>query len=290
MPNDRPPGLSSITEVRGFFEVFLPGLFLLLHITLLICCAAPAAREAVNKWLQTQGNLWAAALAVGLPAGYLLGLVLRLGRTGPADERSGPRCWRGPGKKLISAAEDWWGTGSQDIDGEPFRLDDKGPRQEGFPYPALMMQRVAAHLGPEALSFYTSIWIQQSDRPFVKTDLFRFNFLKNLVALVDISAAKEILAEEMRTRHAAHTCYALFFSALALWGSALFVFIRGPVRLEGGILLTCLAIGELLVLFRSLLPNLRLLRIGEVEKVFTCCFGNRVMLRRLISHGGRFNG
>ena len=208
MPDERMPRLSAISEIRDFFEVFLPGFFLLLHIALLAYCAVPAsARVVFNAWLP--GNLWAAAAFIGLPVGYVLGLALRLGRTSYADSVSGRLVRFTSGRKLISAAEGWWGP---ELVHGYFRLA-KSIIQEGIPYPGLIMQRVAVNLPTEARIFYESLWITQTRGEVprvVKIDLLRFNFFKTLVASLDDRAARDMFAFEMRVRHAAHTCYALF--------------------------------------------------------------------------------
>ena len=278
MPDGKPPSLSAFGEVRGFFEIFLPGVFLLLHVAVLVYCTAPVNSPPADfvKWIS--GNLAAAASIIGLPAGYVLGLALRLGRTNFADWVSGWLVRAVPsGRKLITDAEDWWGK--DQMNGE-FILD-KRIRREAIPYPGLMMARLARELPPEARTFYESRWINErggGTTRVVRIGLFRFNFFKTLVASLDNRDGKEMLAAEMMVRHAAHICYALFFSALALSLSA----VSAVEGLRSLLLWIC---GGELFLLLGLLMNLRLLRIGEVELVFACCFRNRVKLERLIQSG-----
>ncbi len=281
MPDDKTPGFSAIAEVRGFFETFMPGFFLLLHILLLVYCVAPPNTPAAGflKWLSN--NVAAAASAIGLPAGYVVGLALRLGRTSFADKISGwlvlllPSGW-----KLIASAEDCW---ANEAVPQIFELERpiRGRHAERIPYPAFMMARVAQSLSTQALDFYQTRWLKEGKdetRRVVKMNLFRFNFFKTLLSSVDERAAKDLFAAEMMVRHVAHLCYALFFSALILSMSAIIS------RHELATVLWWIFGGELFLLI-GLLLNLRLLRIGEVELVFSHCFRNRLALISLMEDG-----
>lgn len=271
MPNEKASSLSALGDVKGFFEVFLPGLFLLLHVAVLLYCLGPLGPAGrLLSWLLSGGL--GVATAIGLPLGYVIGLALRLGRTSFADRVSGKLVFLTTGRELYRLADEWL---------EARQIDLRKPiRREGLPYANFMLARVAVSLPPEALTFYESVW---TDPPRVreKINLQRFNFLKTLVASADEQAAKEMFASEMMVRHAAHMCYALFYAAVLLCISAVLPGakasgIRAILLLVGG--------GEGLLL-ASLLTNLRLLRISEAELVFTCCFRNRVTLLELINRG-----
>ena len=147
------------------------------------------------------------------------------------------------------------------------------------------MARVSRELPQTAREFYKTAWLaekrDEDDVRFARMSLFRFNLLKNLVATLDDRAAHEMFEAEMRSRLAVQMCYALFFSAL-ITGIAWKI---TPTEDYVKPVLGWAAIDELVVLFLGLLPNLRLLRIAEVETVFTYCFANRTMLRQLIQSG-----
>jgi hypothetical protein len=279
MPNEKPPALSPIGEIRGFFETFLPGLFLLFHIALLACCTLPTTSG--EKFIRIVSDNVPVLTVIGLPAGYIVGLALRLVRTNPADSLSK---WLFPllpdGRRLLSMAEEWWSNPEL-----PFQLH-KPVREERFPYTALMMARIAKHLPSEAREFYETRWANkeptENEKPKLRVDLFRFGFLKTLTFSVDQNAAKEMYAIEMMVRHAANICYALIFSALALGVAG---FQRAPIEAGLQPLMLSLAGGEAFVLIFVLLPNLRLLRILEVEIVFTYCFRNRTLVQRIIEDG-----
>jgi hypothetical protein len=288
MPTERPPSLSAFSEIRGFFEVFLPGLFLLLHILLLLYCMQPTGRAAALFSQLLTGNSFGVASVVGLPLGYVLGLALRLGRTSFADRLSVYLAFLLTSlRKLYGSANNWLSNAKKQ---EQFGLS-KSIWRESLPYPGFMMAHVAQSLPPEALAFYKEIWVEWLEdedckyRNVIrcpKINLFRFNFFKTLVASVDDQAAREMFAAEMMVRHAAHMCYAMTFAALILLYSAN---LTGAIAVGLRLILLCLSSGEWFVLLFFLLPNLRLLRISEAELVFTCCFRNRNALQGLVQKG-----
>jgi len=129
MPDERTPNFSTVTQVRDFFEVFLPGLFLFLHIVVLVHCALPS--KTAPGWADLTENKFGVAAAVGLPCGYVLGLALRLGRTSFADRWSGRLLAFLPtqihnGSRLLVRAREWWESEKHgDIILEPRRRDSK---------------------------------------------------------------------------------------------------------------------------------------------------------------------
>ena len=285
MSNEKLPSLTATGEIRGFFEVFLPGLFLLLHVLLLVYCAAPTgpAGAFVSQFSRSD---FAIISAIGLPLGYVLGLAMRLGRTSYADKVSGWMVLILPsGRRLYASADKWWANSS--IKKQIARDDPTKPtHREGLPYPSFMMARVSKSLPPKARSFYELVWLEQPSTPdeqrYARINLFRFNFFKELVASVDSQAASDMFAAEMMVRHAAHMCYALFFAGLLLCISSV---LPGAGVMGLRLTLLLLACGEWFVLIVGLLPNLRFLRVSEAELAFTCCFRNRDTLERLIKNG-----
>jgi len=293
MSDERPNVLPIIGDVKGFFEVFLPGLFLLLHLALLFYCLPFGPAAHFLSWLLSSG-LGAAAI-IGLPLGYVLGLALRLGRTSFADRMSVPlaRRWTAL-KRMHESAAAWLQRQDETQSNFLELLSD-----ENLPYPLLMMARVARLLPPEALRFYKTVWLSRVEvenngsqmlRPEI--GLFRFNFLKTLVASVDEQAAKNMFTAEMMVRHSAHMCAALLIAALTMFASSLAIAFALWKQCVPSIatwgLLGVLILGgflESIILFVGLLPNLRLLRVSEAELVFTCCFRNRNALEKLIKYG-----
>ena len=288
MPDDKPPSLTAVAEIRGFFEIFLPGLFLLLHIVLFIYCASPAVTAELMRWLSS--NLATAASVMGLPAGYVLGFALRLGRTTFADKVSGRMTrWLRGGRQPIDYAETYWNE-DDGMQHKKLRIP-KPIRRERFPYPGLMMAHIAKKL-PEALAFYDSVWlvetIDDAGRPCRGSDVFRFNFLKTLLGSLDDRAAKDIFAMEMMVRHAAHLSYALLLSTLFVFASAVisrFTKIQPQLWFP----LLCLTVIEATILLTFLL-NLRLLRLSEVELVFFCCYRNGIRLKEQLDLSPPFRG
>jgi hypothetical protein len=53
MADDKSPvPISAVGEIRGFFEVFLPGLFVLLHFVLAVYCLSPSRSDAQDFLLK----------------------------------------------------------------------------------------------------------------------------------------------------------------------------------------------------------------------------------------------
>jgi hypothetical protein len=278
MANQNTP-LSPVGEIRGVFEIFVPGLFLLIHLVLFVYCLQPG--DTIENFLKNLSGNATVASILGLPVAYMLGLALRLARTNPADTvaRKLFRTVRGARGMWNDGAE-WWET-----EGEHGASD--WIQTERFPYPVLMMARTAVSL-PEAREFYKDTWAQSvvvRDRPGkkplppIRMDLFRFNVFKTAVGSVDERAGREMQGAELMVRHSASMIYALFWSTLVniVGGFGHIASLAGLTPLLVGI-----GVIESVLVFRAL-PNLRFLRIAEVELVFTFSFLNQARLRELLS-------
>jgi len=77
--------LTSIGEIRGFFDLLLPGVFILLHLALVLYAIGTVAMRDALAELSLRP---AFTFVIIVPTGYLIGLALRMTRTGYADRRS----------------------------------------------------------------------------------------------------------------------------------------------------------------------------------------------------------
>lgn len=261
----------SIVHIRGFFDQLLPGIFVLLHIWLATYWLSDTnTRKEIASLVQFPIVL----MLITLPAGYLIGLALRMFRTGFADRWSVMLLLLFPkGRGFLRLQS-----------GDRSELQEKAQRtkreilDDRFPYPGLMRIRIDDQLPAEASEFFNLIWSDAVGRRR-RTTVFTFEFWKVLLASVDPQAAREANSREVAVRLAAHTCYALFMCVGIMIPVAIMLLHRGDAgHAELFAILIALEFPILLIMTY----NFRFFRTGEVEHVFSVCFRHRVALKRII--------
>ena len=231
--------IPSIGTARGVFDIFVPGVFLLLHLIVTAACianAVPAVRTAVQPLVDNVALSAAAFVCFG----YLVGMLLRLLKTKWPDKLSGRFI-------LFCLGKRW-------PEGHPFL-------RERFPYFAYLRYLAEKKLPPETLEFYKRAWLPRveatGNRQF-------FNFCKVVVNAVDERSGVEAYRAEAITRYVSSMFYALVSSAVLV---ALLALIMPCACLWGVVILYVAA--ALLILH-----NLRFLRFKEVEALFTVTYYN----------------
>ena len=240
--------IPGIGGTRGIFEIFVPGVFLLLNIGAMLF-SLPFLDDHTKELITSLASNSVLDVVVSICFGYLIGILLRLLRTDTLDKFS---AWwlRAFDKKARAKTSDGR---------KAYRLS----ATEGFPYIGWIGEVAAGYLPPEALHFYEKIWAKRQ-RESNQNKQF-FNFSKLVVSCSDENAAESF------TRYIAGMFYALLFASILIVLT---------------IILRYIFLGELLIGFVALLvayllailiivQRFRKMRIREVEVVFAASYKNR---------------
>lgn len=241
--------IPTIGGARGIFEIFVPGMFLLLNLGAVVYLF-PFTDDETKRLIVSGVSNPVLILIIAVGFGYLIGVLLRLFKTDLPDKWSA--LWlqgfrrharKGEGKVHLFATE-------------------------AFPYIGWIGEVCKGYLPSETQAFYDKVW---ADRKRAGHNKQFFNYCKIMISSSDEKAANEIYAAESLTRYISGMFYALAFS---------FVLILVTVILRyfaSGQIMTGLIIILLAYLFAvvEILRHFRVIRIKEVETVFTASFRNR---------------
>jgi hypothetical protein len=267
--------IPTIGGTRGIFEIFVPGVFLLLNFGIsvyLLPIFDQRTRDMISAILDNP----ILDLIIAICFGYLIGILLRLLKTDYVDKLSSrwlivfdknARKKEMIGRKSFFA---WLKRTFSRIPQQSRKPDYKLYATEEFPYIGWLEHVVQEYLSTEALEFYKNVWGARN-RGSNKQNKQFFNFCKIVVSSYDERAANEIYAAEALTRYIAGMFYALMAASLI----NLFTFVY--VGLDTGQWMTGLLFIVLtyLVAIFIIVPRFRKMRIREVEVVFATSFKNR---------------
>lgn len=236
----------AVGGARGIFEIFVPGLFLLLNAIATFYFLPCTSQETRDQLAALSAHPLLVFLVV-VPFGYLAGVVLRLFRSDVSDRASA--------RFLRLYHQDAWGG----------QTAENHYAYEAFPYPKWLEVLVHCRFPSVAGDFFDSVWADRAnDKQFV-------NFCKVLVSAEDALAATEIYSAESLSRYISGMFYAL---AAACTMVVLLIVSRllGGKGLEIGLLSLAAAyvVGML-----TILANFRFVRVKEVETIFAASFKNR---------------
>lgn len=239
--------IPSVGGARGIFEIFVPGVFLLVNVAGAIYLL-PSSDDTSRKQLAAIAASPALALLVAVPFGFLAGVVLRLLRTEVPDRTSAlflrfydSNARGGARKGNQYAHERFPYTGWLEIVVE---------RGNGFP--------------PTVRDFFSSVWKDRNSRAFI-------NFCKVVVSAEDPAAGADIYSAESLSRYISGMFYALATA------SAILVLL-GISRMVAGVGLGVavpVAVVAYVAGLVAILANFRFIRIKEVETIFAAAFKNR---------------
>ncbi len=248
--------IPTIGGTRGIFEIFVPGVFLLLNIGAAIY-SFPILDDHTANLLSSLAMNSILDLVVGVCFGYLVGVLLRLIKTDTLDK--------------ISA---WW---LRVFDGKVIERYEEGKRvyrlsaTEGFPYIGWIGQVATGYLPPEALHFYQKVWAKRQ-RESNQNKQF-FNFCKLVVSCNDERAANEIYAAEALTRYIAGMFYALFFASILIVFAVFARYLTLGQWATGLVIL----LGVYFLAMVIIVQRFRKMRIREVEVVFAASYKNQFL-------------
>ena len=246
--------IPGIGGTKGIFEIFVPGVFLLLNISAMIY-SLPFLDDHTKELAVSLASNIAVDVVVSVCFGYLIGILLRLLKTDSLDKFSA-----------------WW-----------IRAFDKKARvktpdgkkayrlyaTDEFPYIGWVGEVASGYLPPTARRFYERVWLDRQ-RGGKRNKQF-FNFCKLVVSCEDSNAANEIYAAESFTRYIAGMYYALLFSSILIVSTIILRYILMNELLVGFI---ALLVTYLLSIF-VIVQRFRKMRIREVEVIFAASYKNR---------------
>lgn len=228
--------IPSIGTTRGIFEIFIPGVFLLLNILVFTYFFSEISGSFKNDLIFLISNQ-ILSLVIIISFGYLIGVILRLLKTKIVDKLSGCFCWMLYGK---------------------FKKNKKAYWFEPFPYFTYISRLSKKKLPVEASIYFNHVWepirykVKDGNREF-------FNYCKTLIYTSDDRIANEIYSAEALIRYVSGMFYALFISSLLIF----------LIMIYSGFKIFFLVVGiSYLLAIAVILFNFRFLRIKEVETVF----------------------
>jgi len=220
--------IPTIGGTRGIFEIFVPGVFLLINIGVAVYLFPYIDAETKGILVSVSSNS-ALALVVAICFGYLIGVLLRLIRADVPDQ--------------LSAA---W-----------LRRFERGARKEKggfklyateeFPYFGWIEEAAQRYLPPEASEFYSRTWAKRKTGHRSKQF---FNFCKLIVASCDEKAANEVYAAEALTRYIAGMFYALTLAVILLLVTLILRYIAVGQLMSGLVFVLAIYLLAILVIIR----------------------------------------
>jgi hypothetical protein len=261
--------IPAIGGTKGIFEIFIPGVFLLLNLAVFAYLLPFSNNEERNLIIEFISNP-VLGLIVIISFGYLVGVILRLLKTEPVDELSARFIQlfnsnaQNDGKLIFkflpfNTIRNVFNSKAQN-DGK-FKLW----AYEEFPYIKSIGEICKSYLPPDAQEFYEKTWgSSKGGKQFI-------NFYKTIISSIDEKAASEIYSAESLSRYISGIFYSLVFASCLLFISFILnYFIFGKILIIIFLMLIGYFFGILTILW-----NLRFMRIKEVEIIFAATFIHR---------------
>jgi hypothetical protein len=252
------------SNVRGFFEIIMPGIFLVFNAVLTAYFAtaviSPEMRQIVETTLTYIANPVAASLLI-VVFGYPTGVVLRLLKTARIDSLSANYI------RILHPK----------LKNESYLTDD-------FFYSKWMLEKCNTRMPAGAAQFYKEYWADKdTGNQTVNTSFF--NFCKLIVSKHDPQSGTEIFAAEALDRFLAGSFYALEVSIFLMFVNTLIAYTK--LSMLAAFLPAAITITYYL-LIHVILSQFRYLRCKEVETVFNACFANWEHFEKLLpTHASR---
>ena len=243
--------IPAIGGARGIFEIFVPGVFLLLNLSAAIYLF-PYTDDDTKRLIVSGASNTILVLVIGICFGYLIGVLLRLFRTDLPDKwsalwlrRFDRHALEGKGRFKLYATED-------------------------FPYISWIGETCKQYLPSEVQTFYDKVWAGRKQAGHNKQF---FNFCKLMISSTDERSANEIYAAESLSRYISGMFYALVFAFILILATVVIrYFVLGQTMV--GLIILLLAY---LFAIEEILRHYRFIRVKEAEAVFTASFKNRAI-------------
>jgi hypothetical protein len=241
----------TIGGAKGIFEIFVPGIFLLLNLGAVMYWL-PFTDDRTRRLLVGAATNPTVAIVVSVCFGYLIGVLLRLLRTDLPDRLAG--AWVRRFERHVRTE-----------DGK-FHLW----AIEKFPYIGWMEEVCKQYLSPEATTFYNKTW---ANRKRSEQNKQFFNFVKVIVGSNDERSANEMYAAESLTRYMTGMFYALSMAFFLILGTVIIAYVFSGQVLVGLIIVLCAYLFAIV----EIVARFRFMRIKEVEIVFAASFKNKAI-------------
>jgi hypothetical protein len=232
-----------VGSTQGIFEIFVPGLFLLLNLcgSLYLCSwLNDDVSKIFIKIFKNAGLL----IIIVIPFGYFAGVILRLFKTRMVDTWSGKFSWFIFGKRKL-----------------PAHL--KEHFTEPFPYFKYMSYICDRKMLPdEASKFNTEVWQMRNQVSYTRGNREFFNYCKVQLHGDSDKSFDDIFSSEALSRYISSMFYALCMSILMVAIVAVSHFLSGVFYIS------IFVIALYLIGIYAILRNFRFLRMKEVETVF----------------------
>lgn len=244
----------SIRKSEGIFEIFVPGIFLSIHLLAGLIIVFRENFKAIFAALKTLEITTIFFITFLICFGYLVGMILRLLKASTTDNYA--RLYY---KLLFWKKKQLWMT-------------------DRFPYFQVVRNRVAVDLPANALTFFDQVWRRRAD----DVDLTHrestrfFNYCKNTLNKKDITLLEDIFAIEVTVRYLSGMFFSLCFASLSL---LLAILVSGDEFIRHFILTLAAIYGIVAVV---LIDRFRKMRIKEVELVFDASYQNRELFEPLL--------
>jgi len=241
--------IPTIGGARGIFEIFVPGVFLLVNLGI-VSYLFPFVDDQTREFIATCAADPVLVLIIAISFGYLTGVLLRLFRIDLPDMLSSgwlKRCHR-RARKGKSKSTLW--------------------AYEEFPYILWIGEVCRLYLPAEALDFYNETWAPRA-RDGENKEFF--DFCKVLITSEDRESANEIYAAEALTRYISGMFHALNFSFLLILATVILRYVFLGQVMIGLVIILC----AYLLAIVEIVTHFRFIRLREVQTVFSASFKHR---------------
>ncbi|MCL4248114.1 MAG: hypothetical protein KJ065_08205 [Anaerolineae bacterium] len=241
--------IPTIGGAQGIFEIFVPGMFLLLNLVAVVYLF-PFTDSETKRLLSASVSNAPLLLVIAITFGYLIGILLRLFSPDRPDNWSA--AWQRRFNRNARAKD------------RSFKLY----ASERFPYIGWLGEICSKYLPPEAKDFYDKVWLsrklEERNKPF-------FNYCKALINTHDQRSSAEIYTAESLTRYISGMFYALVLSSIGILLTVILQRVLYGQAMAGLILLLLAYLFSIIVIVR----RFRNIRLKEVETVFAASLKNR---------------
>jgi hypothetical protein len=254
----------TIGGARGVFEIFVPGVFLLVNIVGAIYLFPWMSPEIIGSLNRLAANT-AAAIVITVCFGYLCGVILRVQRADLADSVSAwwNRHFNPRAKRPQGGDETYWSWATDDL-----------------PFIRWIGEMSDIYLPSEVQQYYSKEWRRRLPNAKITNMNKQFFNLCKIAISEDRNLAAEVYTAEALTRYVACMFYALLVASVLAAGTAVlnlaYAFVAKAsfaATIGAGVACTVYLLAAWLII-----KNLRFVRIKEVETLFYACYGKSLRM------------
>jgi len=247
--------IPAIGKTRGIFEIFVPGVFLLVNVAAVLYLFSQSIKSfgIIDKWLRYIFGQPALVIILLICFGYLIGMILRLLMTDIPDELS---AWyhRSFNRKKSTKSDGSYRSWSI----------------EKFPYIDLIGELILRDLCDDSspiYEFYKREWARRKRKEGNKRF---FNFCKTML----LREGNEMTVVELYTAESINRYISGMFYSLLL--SFLLILISIPFQSKSElIIISVIILLSYLIGLWNIVSRFRFIRIKEAQTLFDACYKNK---------------